>query len=178
MANMLSTSTKFQISTKIILKHSKFCFCKSNSGNWLALKLLCQHYYFFKFFDNPTSTWLLSHTLPLQLYLLLYVFTLIPLLPGSWVVHYHCIYNATIYFVILLVLNPWLHPPPQSYITTAITSLIPFVFILIRHTTLVSLHLLGCNFKFCLNVNLEKYELYTKILRWWTWQVASVFKIK
>ena len=118
------------------------------------------------FYFNPASTQLLNKALPLYLqfyYLLCHFISFkFPLPPGSWVIHYHCFYSFTFYFVILLTLNSHLHPAPDSYITTVVTSFILYVFILIWHTTLISPHLLGCNTKFCLSVNLEKYELYIK----------------
>ena len=85
---------KFSISTKIILKHSRFWFYTSTSENWSTVKLITL--ITFQSFDNPTSTRLLSHTLPLYLqfyYLLCHFINFkLPPPPGSWVIHYHSSY--------------------------------------------------------------------------------------
>ena len=167
---MLSTSTKvlnfyknnFEAFQNLVLQEYQWKLINS--------KVIMPTLIIFQSFDNPTSTRLWSHTLPLylQFYYLLCHFINLKFPPplGSWVMHYHCIYSFTIFFVVLLTLNSHLHPAHESYITTVVTYFILYVFILIWHTTLISPHLLECNTKFCLNFSLEKYELYTKILRW------------
>ena len=136
--NVININQKFWISTKIILKHSKFWLYKSTNEHWLAAKLSCQHQYFF----NPLMTHFHSYLkFPTPL--------------SCWVLHYCCSY--VFYFMFFtLVLNSNLYTALASYLTTVVISL-TLCFLLLSYFTPSStgssvMHY-NCGYTFLLTLN-------------------------
>ena len=100
------------------------------------------------FYFNPASNRLLSHTLPLylQFYYLLCHFTnfKFPTPPGSWVIHYHCIYGFYLFCLFInFNLNSHIHVALGSYITTVV---IPFTLCFYFNPTVFTVLLFSWSF--------------------------------